>query len=104
MSRGTLLARIQQSNNEVIEMRSPLPGKIDRILVANGSRVSKGDAVLTIRSDEQSVWEALRGLSIVGQEEDLPLIERYASGTEQVSDRIKQQAALAPNAIKSRSH
>ena len=104
VSRGTLLARIQQSNNEVIEMRSPLPGKIDRILVANGSRVSKGDAVLTIRSDEQSVWEALRGLSIVGQEEDLPLIERYASGTEQVSDRIKQQAALAANAIKSRSH
>jgi len=103
VSRGTLLARIQQSNNEVIEMRSPLLGKIDRILVANGSSVSKGDAVLTIRSDEQSVWEALRGLSIVGQEEDLFLIERYSSGAEPANDRLKQQAALTANAIKSRA-
>jgi hypothetical protein len=104
VSRGTLLARIQQSNNEVIEMRSPLLGKIDHILVANGSSVSKGDAVLTIRSDEQSVWEALRGLSLVGQEEDLLLIERYSSGAEPANDRIKQQAALTANALKSRTH
>ena len=103
VSRGTLLARIQHSNNEVIEMRSPLLGKIDRILVANGSSVSKGDAVLTIKSDEQSVWEALRGLSVVGQEEDLPLIARYSSGAEPANDRIKQQAALTANVIKSRA-
>jgi biotin carboxyl carrier protein len=102
ISRGALLGRIQPSNSEIVEMRSPLLGKVDRILVANGSSVSKGDAVLTIKSDEQSVWEALRGLSVVGQAEDLPLIERYASGAEPVSDRIKQQAALTANAIKSR--
>ena len=103
ISRGTLLGRIQEPNNEVVEMRSPLLGIMDRILVASGSSVSKGDAVLTIRSDEQSIWEALRGLSVVGQEEDLPLIERYANGAEPVSDRIKQQAALTANAIKSRA-
>jgi len=103
VSRGTLLARIQQSKNEVIEMRSPLLGKIDRILVANGASVSIGDAVLTIKSDEQSVWEALRGLSVVGQEEDLPLIERYSSGAEPANDRIRQQATLTANAIKSRA-
>ena len=102
INRSALLGRIQPSNSEIVEMRSPLPGKIDRLLVANGSSVARGDAVLTMKSDEQGVWEALRGLSVVGQAEDSPLIERYASGAEPVSDRIKQQAALTANAIKSR--
>jgi hypothetical protein len=103
VSRGTLLGRIQPSNGEIAEMRSPLLGKLDRILVANGSTVAKADAVLTIKSDEQSIWEALRGLSLVGEEADLPLIERYASGAEPVSGRLKQQAALTVNAIGSRA-
>lgn len=104
ISRGSLLGRIQQPNNEVTEIRSPLNGKVDRLLVANGSSVTKGDAVLMIKSDEQSIWEALRGLSVIGQEANLPLIERYASGAEPVSDRIKQQAAQTANAIQSRAN
>lgn len=104
ISRGALLGRIQAANNQVIEMRSPLIGEVDRILVTNGASLSKGDGVMTIKSDEQSVWEALRGLAVVGRKEDLPLIERLAGGAEQSSDRIKQQAALTTNAIKSRSH
>ncbi len=104
VSRGTLLARIQEPDSQVVEMRSPFIGKIDRILVANGSSVSKGDAVLTIQSDEQTIWEALRGLSVVGEKGDLTLIERYASGSEPVSARIRQQAGLTANAIKSRAY
>lgn len=103
ISRGTLLGRIQQPNSEVVEIRSPLPGKLDRLLIANGSSVTKGDPVLTIKCDEQSTWEALRGLSLIGEEGDLPLVERYANGSEPVSDRLKQQAALTANAIKSRA-
>ena len=103
ISRGALLGRIQQTTGEIVEMRSPLLGKVDRILVANGASVSKGNAVLTIKPDEQSIWEALRGLSVVGEEGDLALIERYASGAEPGSDRIKQQAALTATAIKSRA-
>jgi biotin carboxyl carrier protein len=103
ISRGALLGRIQLPSGEIVEMRSPLLGKVDRILVGSGANVSLGAAVLTIKPDEQSVWEALRGLSVVGEEEDLPPIERYASGAEPASDRIKQQAALTANAIKSRA-
>jgi hypothetical protein len=102
ISRGALLGRIQSPDNQIFEMRSPLIGKVDRLLVSNGSTLSKGDAVLTINSDEQSLWEALRALSVIGRQEDLPLIERYASGAEPSSERIKQQAALTANAIKSR--
>jgi len=103
ISRGALLGRIQAPDNQIFEMRSPLSGKVDRILVTNGSSLSKGDAVLTIKADEQSLWEALRGLAVIGRQEDLPLIEKYASGTEPSSKRIKQQAALTANAIKSRA-
>jgi hypothetical protein len=102
ISRGALLGRIAEANNQVLEMRSPLLGKVDRLLVTNGATLKTGDGVLTINSDEQSVWEALRGLSLVGKQEDLPLIERYAIATEAATDRIKQQAALTANAIKSR--
>jgi biotin carboxyl carrier protein len=103
ISRGALLGRIQAADNQVFEIRSPLIGKVDRVLVPNGSSLSKGDALLTIKSDEQSLWEALRGLSVIGRQEDLPLIENYASGAEPSSERIKQQAALTANAIKSRA-
>lgn len=103
ISRGALLGRIQQSDNALIELRSPLIGRVDRLLVSNGSTVAKGDGVLTVKSDEQSIWEALRGLSVVGQPEDIPIIERFANGSEPVSERIKQQATLIIGAIRNRA-
>jgi len=103
ISRGALLGRILQPNNEVVEIRSPLIGKVDRLLVANGANLAKGDTVLTMKSDEQSVWEALRALSVVGQQEDVGLIESYGSGAEPVSERLKQQASLTANAIRHRA-
>lgn len=104
VSRGTLLARIREPNNEVAAMRSPLSGSIDSIMVTAGSMVTAGQPVLTINSDEQSVWEALRALALVGTAEDLQMVENYASGAATSSDRLKQQAALTANAIKSRRH
>jgi HEAT repeat protein len=103
VSRGTLLARIRQPNNEVAALRSPLSGSIDSVMVATGITVTTGQPVLTIKSDEQSVWEALRALALVGTEEDLKLVEDYASGAATSSDRLKQQAALTTNAIRSRT-
>lgn len=102
VSRGTLLARIREPNNEIAALRSPLTGTIASILVASGSSVSTGQPVLTIKSDEESVWEALRALAVVGTQEDLKLVEDYANGVLTSNDRLKQQAALTANAIKSR--
>lgn len=102
VSRGALLGRIQEQTNEVVELRSPLIGKVDRLLVPNGVALTKGESLLTIKSDEQSIWEALRGLSVIGTSEDLALIERYANGAEPLSERVKQQAALTVNAIRLR--
>ena len=102
LARGTLLGRITQ-DQKTVEVRSPLPGKVERLVAPSGSRVAPGTVLLTINSDEGSVWEALRGLALVGGVLDLDAVERYAHGVAPASDRIKEQAALTASAIKSRA-
>lgn len=99
VARGTLLARIQEADGKVIELRSPLPGRINKILKANGAQVAPADEIMNLNSDEGSVWEALRGLSLIGTKEDLPMIQNYADSTN-VSQRIRDQAKLTISSIK----
>jgi len=103
VARRTLLARIEQPDGKVVEVRSPLPGRIEKIAKPNGSQVKRDEDLLTINSDEQSVWEALRGLALVGTAEDLPLVRSYATSNE-VSKRVKEQASLTAQAISRRLH
>ena len=100
VARGALLARIQEPDGKIIELRSPLLGRITKISKTNGSQVLSGDEVMNINSDEASVWEALRALTIIGTKEDLPAIQNYAASS---SSRIKQQADLTVKAIQSRN-
>jgi HEAT repeat protein len=102
VSRTTLLARIGQADGKIIELRSPLPGRIQKLLQPNGTQVSEGNDVLSLNSDENSVWEALRGLSLIGTAEDAPAIETYANSTDG-SGRVREQAKNALDAIKSRT-
>jgi len=101
VARRTLLARIQQPDGSVVELRSPLPGRVEKILKSNESQVKRDEDLLNINSDEESVWEALRGLALVGTEEDLPLIRSYADSND-VSKRVKAQADLTVKAIEHR--
>jgi hypothetical protein len=103
VARRTLLARIQQPNGEVAGLRSPLPGRVGRISKPNGSQVSRDDELVSLNSDEDSVWEALRGLALAGTKDDLPLVQSYADSNE-VSGRIKEQAGLTVQAINRRLH
>jgi hypothetical protein len=103
LARGTLLGRITQPDQKTIEVRSPLPGKVERLVAPSDSRVAPGEVLLTINSDEGSVWEALRGLALVGDVSDVPAVERYAQGVEPASDRVKEQAALTAKSIRSRA-
>jgi hypothetical protein len=103
IARRTLLARIQEPDGKVVEVRSPLPGRIEKIAKPNGSQVKRDEDLLTINSDEQSVWEALRGLALVGTTEELPLIQSYANSND-VSKRVKEQANLTAQAVNRRLH
>jgi hypothetical protein len=98
IARRTLLARIEESNGKVVELRSPLPGRIEKIAKPNGSQVKRDEDLLTINSDEQGIWEALRGLALVGTADDLALIQSYADSNE-VSKRVKEQAGLTAQTI-----
>lgn len=102
VGRRTPLARIEQADGKVVELRSPLLGRVNKILKPNGTRVSRDDDLLSLNSDEESVWEALRALAIVGKAEDLPLIKSYAESNE-VSGRIKEQAGFTVKSISHRS-
>jgi len=101
VSRGTLLGRVEQTDGKVIEIRSPLPGKIEQIFKANGVQVNAGEEILTLNSDEASVWEGLRGLSFIGKPADLPLVQSYADASA-VTQRVKEQAKLTANAIQAK--
>ena len=101
ISRGTLLARVEQAG-ETSEIRSPLPGKIENVLVSPNSTLSPGDQVVTIQSDETSIWEALRALSLVGREDDLALVERFSKTLPGLSERILKQASLTASSIRAR--
>lgn len=98
VSRRSLLARIEQPDGKTVELRSPLPGRVNKIAKANGAEVSQREDLITLDSDELTVFEALRGLSFVGTREDLSLVESYANSND-VSARVKEQASLTANAI-----
>ena len=102
VGRRTPLARIEQSDGKVVELRSPLPGRVNQIFKPNGSQVSRDEDLLSLNSDEQSVWEALRGLALIGTKDDLPLIDTYAQSTD-ASARVKEQASLTAKAIRQKS-
>ena len=102
-SENALIARITNEQNQVQELRSPLPGKIMSVSAHEGGKVSAGDVVLTIAPDPDFVYEALRALFFVGKAEELPDVERYAQGVEGMPERVKQQAAATAKAIRSRT-
>src|SRR5689334_7152856 len=102
VTRRTPLARIQQADGRIVELRSPLPGRVNKIFKTNGSQITRDEDLLSLNSDEDSVWEALRGLAIIGTKDDLPLIETYAQSSD-ASARVKEQASLTAKAIRQKS-
>ncbi len=99
---GTLLGRIE-SGEEKTEIRSQVPGTLDRWLVASGASVAPGQPVVSIAPSAEVVWEALRALYLTGQPEDLPAIERYTRGAVGMPDRVRLQARNTADAVRARS-
>jgi Biotin-requiring enzyme len=97
---GTLLAHLERGGQSR-EVRSQVPGTVDRWLVGDGSTVSDGQPMLLIAPSESMVWEALRALFLVGHSDDLPTVLRFAA--EGTSSQIVQQAQSTAAAIRARS-
>ncbi|MGI9106202.1 MAG: HEAT repeat domain-containing protein [Pyrinomonadaceae bacterium] len=103
LSRGSLVARVRDEKGRVHEVRAPVAGKIERVAMSVGASLNAGDALLLLAPDARNVWEALRGLHLVGEMEDLPEVERYAQGMAGMSEETKKQANRTAAAIRSRA-
>jgi biotin carboxyl carrier protein len=99
---GTMVAHIESSAGKG-EMRSNVPGTLDRWLAANGSSVTASQPILSLLPSEGMVWESLRALYLIGNAEDLPDVARYARGVDGMSPQIAQQAQATLAAIRGRN-
>ncbi|HYK90469.1 MAG TPA: hypothetical protein VE398_16965 [Acidobacteriota bacterium] len=103
VSPNTLLATLNTGARGEMEIRSPLPGRVGRMLVAEGQKVAAGDLIILLAPAPEQVWEALRALVLVGRPEDLPEVEKltYPNDTESgFTEKIRQQANLTAEAIR----
>jgi multidrug efflux pump subunit AcrA (membrane-fusion protein) len=98
---GTLLGRIA-SGNAASELRSLIPGTIDRWLVADKATVAAGQPVLLVTPSSDEIWESLRALYLMGEAQDLPAVEEFARGAPDVPAKVRQQAELTATSIRSR--
>jgi hypothetical protein len=96
---GSLLVRIN-SDGAIDEVRSPLSGTISEVLASEGGRLDPGSKLVTIKPDTESVWEALRGLYLIGHSSDLEVVEEYVEGDQEMPARIKEQAKNTVKAIR----
>jgi biotin carboxyl carrier protein len=99
---GGLIVKLQ-SGQQIIEVRSPINGRIRTLSVATGADVSPGAELASVDPGAEQVWEALRALYLVGQPENLPAIRIYQRDLPEIPDRVKQQAFLTEQAIKDRA-
>jgi biotin carboxyl carrier protein len=99
---GGLVAKIQD-DQRTTEVRSPISGRIRTLSVGTGASVTPGTEIATIDPAAEQVWEALRALYLIGQPDDLPAVRAYERDLPDISDRLRQQAALTEQAIRDRA-
>ncbi len=103
IKRGGLLARLLLPHDEPYELRSPLSGRIKKVVGKEGVEVSRESQVLTLSPDETQARDALLALSKVGEETDVREIEMYVQDQEVKSEETKQLAARAIEFINERA-
>jgi len=100
---GTLVGRVEHGDRAISELRSQIPGTIDRWLVPDKSSVAPAQPVLLVDPSNDEMWEALRALYLIGDAQDLPMLDNISHGaTGDVALRVRQQAEVTASAIRSR--
>jgi len=99
---GTLVAQILGGAGKS-DVRSQVPGTIQKWVAANGSALQAGQPLLLLDPSSDMAWESLRALYLVGRADDLPKVENYARGAPGMPPPMQQQAELTLQAISSRA-
>jgi len=100
---GGLIAKLQGGERRLVEVRTPITGRIHSLSVAVGANVAEGADLAVVDPSEDQAWEALRALYLIGQLEDLAVIIPYERDLPEISIRVRQQAVLAEQAIRKRA-
>jgi hypothetical protein len=100
---GGLVAKLQGSNGQTSEVRSPISGRVRAIATATGSNVNPGATIAIVEPGDEQAWEALRALYLMGQLQDLPAIRPYERELPEVPERLRQQAIETEKAIQQRA-
>ena len=98
---GGTIAKLQ-ADGQIIEVRSPIGGRVRQISGQIGQTVTAGQHLATIDPGTEQVWEALRALYLIGQPEDLSTISPYERELPDIPDRVRQQALQTEKAIRER--
>jgi hypothetical protein len=99
---GGLVAKLEYGHEQTAEIRSPIPGRI-RSVAGTGANVAAGAEVAVVDPANEQVWEALRALYLVGQQEDLAAIRPYERDLPDISNDVRQQAVETEKAIRART-
>lgn len=103
VKRDSLLLRFQKPTGETGEVRSLLPGTVERASVKDGDVFEAGAELFTLAPDQAQVSDALTGLFFFGRPEDLADVERYAQGVEGMPSYVRVEAAKTAEMIKRRA-
>lgn len=99
---GGLVVKLQ-SGDQVTEVRSPITGRLRTLAAQTGQSVNEGAPIAGVDPGAEQVWEALRALYLVGELEDLAVVNRYARGSADIPDHIRKQASETAAAIEKRA-
>jgi len=102
VKRDSLLVKFRIHPSLIEDVRSPLPGKIEKAHIKEGDNWSVGKELFLISPDADQVGDALVGLYYFGGTEDLAEVERYAVGVAGMPSDVKTKAAQTAEAIKRR--
>jgi HEAT repeat protein len=100
--KGGLIAKLQNGQGQTVEIRSPIPGRI-RSVVGTGANLQTGAEVAIVDPATEQVWEALRALYLIGQPDDLSVVQRYERELPNISNDVRQQAVETEQAIRKRA-
>lgn len=98
---GGLVAKVE-SNGQAEEVRSPISGRLREMRVQVGQNVAAGAEIATVDPGTEQVWEALRGLYVIGQPEDIAAVLPYERELPDIPDHVRQQAVATEEAIRGR--
>lgn len=96
------VARIKQDDGKTLEIRAPEAARIESLLVKDGSRVEAETEIATLSPSTEQIWEALRGLYVIGQADDLESVKRYMLPAPGVPDHVQRQAEATVKSIQDR--